>query len=224
MPPRKQQQKSHSGPTPDIHDIIDGAGITTRSRTNSKEPKPSSSERSDTSRSGGSPGFSSPADIGSPNWRAPNGSPPTGPMDSSCFLSQPDVSKSYKAYSSSSGTSKSQTMFEFDSRALNFDPLISKENMGNTVAMCEALNKMYSTMVLGQCKFEAYMSFNEARFHDLSEKVDYFAIKAGGLDSDLQSLKSDITNIIHNKADCSQISALRNEIEELKDANLTLPS
>lgn len=96
--------------------------------------------------------------------------------------------------------------------------------MGNSVAIFEALNKMYTTMVMGQCKFEAYMSFNETRYHALCEKVDYFADKTVGFDSTLQSLKTEIANVRHNKAECSQISALHSEIEELKDSNLSLRS
>lgn len=77
-------------------------------------------------------------------------------------------------------------------------------------------------MLLGQCKFEAYLSFNENRYQSFSEKLDRCCNKTNNLDSVSQTIQSDIASIKGSKADRSQLLVLQNQIEELTSENLSL--
>lgn len=163
MPP-KSQRKLETGKETNIQDIINSPVVTTRSKSQEH---------------GLNTSFTSPGDIGSPK-------PPAGPRSKTQANShappriQDNAGNTPAKLSDSASKSqalpvtesKSQLNFEFDPTKLSINPLITTENRGDAGAMSDALNQMYITMLTGQYKFEAYMAYNENRFHDLSDKVN----------------------------------------------------
>lgn len=71
-------------------------------------------------------------------------------------------------------------------------------------AMSDALNQMYVTMLTGQYKFEAYMAFNESRFHDLSDKVNLCTERVHKLSLTTDVHGESISEIKSNMIDRSQ--------------------
>lgn len=118
----------------------------------------------------------------------------------------------------------SYTEFEFNANMFTIDPLITECNRGDACAMSDALNQMYLTMVMGQHKFEAYMSYNEERFQSLSSKVDSYAVEVDRVKSLTKEQGSAITNLKSSKVDQSQFTTLQSEMKALKASNRELRS
>lgn len=121
-----------------------------------------------------------------------------------------------------SDRSKSQFVFEYVPLAPTANLLITPENRGDSGALSDAMNQMYFTLLSGNHKFDAYMAFNDDRFHFLNEKLDSYCDKVDRVESVTQDLMGDLSKLKDSKVDCSQLLTLRSEIEELKSENLAL--
>lgn len=217
--PGKNQQKSSGNSGPNIQDIIDKSTvISTRSATRcksstkdsskpAKQSKPTSKDETSPSSMEGSPApsFISPTDITLEHASVASHS-------SSCKL----------PLAQSPVQSKSQYVFEFNSPITQVEPLIPPCNRGDSGAMSDALNQVYKTLITGQCKFEAYMSFNDTRFQILNDKLDSCFDSIEKIGSVSRGLQTEVMNLKSTKADRSQFQFLQNEIEDLKASNLSL--
>lgn len=143
---------------------------------------------------------------------------------SGSLLSPTPVGTSKPSTPCQTGQSKSYSAFVFDPSSVKIDPLIAEVHRGDPIAMSDALNKMYYTMLLDQHKFEAYLSFNENGYHSISTKLNSCNSKVDKLGSDSQLIQSEIASIMGNKADRSQLKSLQSQIEELRSENLSLRS
>lgn len=161
----------------------------------------------------GTPSFKSPADIGSP--------------EASPCLSKSDTAIHGSGNSSSlilPDRSKSQFVFNYEPPTHTISPLITSENRGNLCAMSDAMNQMYLTMISGQHKFDAYMTFNDNRFYSLNERLDTYCDKVERVGSAVQGLQNEISNVNQLRVDQSHFQNLHCELEEIKSENLALRS
>lgn len=90
--------------------------------------------------------------------------------------------------------------------------------------MSDAMNQMYITLLQGQDKLEAYMSFNESRCQILNDKIDLCSDKVDKIDSLYGTLELEVSNVQKDKLDRSEFLTLQKEVAELKASNQSLLS
>lgn len=118
----------------------------------------------------------------------------------------------------------SNLVFEFNPNMCPADPLIAPCNRGDSGAISDAINQMYSTMVYGQNKLDAYITFNDERYRTLACKVDSYAFKIDNTSSLARANEANISSLESSKVDRSLFTALQNKVDHLETLNSNLCS
>lgn len=102
-------------------------------------------------------------------------------------------------------------VFSFDSSQVPTETLISKKDRGDTGALSDAFNTMYSLLLDNQSRFNAYMSYNDNRVRCLNKKITKVGDKINEIDVSLKDHNEAIAKLYKGTAPLSDFIALKNE-------------
>lgn len=195
-----------------IQDIINGPASAVRSSRSdmrsSRNKIPHHTAHKSPTKSPPKSVFGSPGDIGTPKPQLASSNSP------------PDKDKSFLSPGAMIQETSCQNLtFEFNPIMIPIDPLIAPCNRGDSAAISDAINQMYSTMVVGQNKLEAYIAFNDKRYKSLACKVDSYAVKVDNFSSLARDNKSNISSLETKKVDHSHFAALQKKVDQLESHN-----
>lgn len=108
--------------------------------------------------------------------------------------------------------------FEYNDSKDKTDPLIAPSLRGDTGAISDALNKMYTLLYASQNKFDAYIQFNDTRVSQIGDKVISLSDRVDKLGCSVNSQITALKSLDDSKASSCDFEALKSDFVQFKSS------